>query len=244
MSQRKATLERGFSLIELLVVVGIIALLIAILLPSLGRAREQARSALCLSNLKQIGSGMTMYTGSNRGWLPVGPSDKLSYRKRNGRMQPFPWSNCHWGGRRAGFLHSDGISEAVAETEKRPLTRLLYPHAALDSDTPFFRCPSDTGTELWSPEGMPDNSIYYLCGNSYYNNPWDEQVVPAGRALKTPSTIVLAEEAPMFVGIRNARKVTGWHGALGRHNALFLDFHAEQREFDTANYFDIMDFYH
>lgn len=51
----------GFTLIELLVVVAIIALLMGILLPSLGKAREQARRSVCLSNLKEIGSSMFIY---------------------------------------------------------------------------------------------------------------------------------------------------------------------------------------
>lgn len=61
---------RGFTLIELLVVVGIIALLVSILLPSLSQARGQARGALCLSNLKQVGSGLWMYVVQNRDTYP------------------------------------------------------------------------------------------------------------------------------------------------------------------------------
>jgi len=53
--------KRGFTLIELLVVVAIIALLISILLPSLSRAREQAKGTVCMSNLKQIGMGFFFY---------------------------------------------------------------------------------------------------------------------------------------------------------------------------------------
>src|SRR5579884_1535661 len=53
--------RRGFTLIELLVVVAILALLIAILLPSLGRARNRAKAAACLSNVRQMGMAYQFY---------------------------------------------------------------------------------------------------------------------------------------------------------------------------------------
>lgn len=67
---RLARDRRAFTLVELLVVIGIIALLIGILLPSLSRAREQANSAACLSNLRQLGMAMVQYTNENKGYFP------------------------------------------------------------------------------------------------------------------------------------------------------------------------------
>jgi prepilin-type N-terminal cleavage/methylation domain-containing protein/prepilin-type processing-associated H-X9-DG protein len=71
MSQRKS----GFTLIELLVVVSIIALLLAILLPTLGHARDQAKQVVCCSNLRQIGIGLTGYMGEYNGRPPISYAD-------------------------------------------------------------------------------------------------------------------------------------------------------------------------
>jgi prepilin-type N-terminal cleavage/methylation domain-containing protein/prepilin-type processing-associated H-X9-DG protein len=62
---------RAFTLVELLVVIAIIAVLAALLLPTLGRAKEEARATACLSNLHQIGIALQIYVQENNNKLPV-----------------------------------------------------------------------------------------------------------------------------------------------------------------------------
>src|SRR5215469_17924269 len=59
--------RRGFSLVELLIVIGIIAALLAILLPALSAAREHAKRVQCMSNMRQLTAAWLMYANDNRG---------------------------------------------------------------------------------------------------------------------------------------------------------------------------------
>src|SRR5690349_5719813 len=85
---QESTCRRGFTLVELLVVIGIIAVLIGILLPVLSKARKQARRTMCLSNERQLLTALVMYAGKYKdGGLPSQNSVSVNrvYVKQNGK---------------------------------------------------------------------------------------------------------------------------------------------------------------
>jgi prepilin-type N-terminal cleavage/methylation domain-containing protein len=85
MSRRSA-----FTLVELLVVIGIIALLISILLPTLSKAREAGERTVCLSNLRELGNAIRIYAAQNKDQIPIGYMDQhqfsyfVNWRNQNG----------------------------------------------------------------------------------------------------------------------------------------------------------------
>lgn len=115
-TQRKT----GFTLIELLVVISIIALLIAILLPSLGAARRSARDMQCLSNQRQIGVGLYGYTVENRETLPI------SYYDGAGTAA----EQTDWAVQIASYMTDSSVDN--------------YGSGGQDQPSPALQCPSST----------------------------------------------------------------------------------------------------
>lgn len=80
---------QGFTLVELLAVIALIAILAAMLFPALGRAREKARAIQCSANLRTMGAGLTLYMADNENHFPYGVSDAYWHPSRQ-----LPWYHC------------------------------------------------------------------------------------------------------------------------------------------------------
>jgi prepilin-type N-terminal cleavage/methylation domain-containing protein len=165
----------AFTLIELLVVVAIIALLISILMPSLGAAREQAKKSKCLANLKQIALATQTYSMDERGLIVPIHQSMISdmqggFADASGESGGrWLWRTAMWfawGGRSTTEMFmTSGSSGPVFDDDSpfaartRPLNRYIYPDGGLRAprsggqpiptgpayNLPLYRCPSDIG---------------------------------------------------------------------------------------------------
>lgn len=114
----------AFTLIELLVVVAIIALLMSILLPALGQAREQGRQAVCSSNLRQVAMGFNSYAADWQGFLPGGAFDR----------------HREWLGTANYSLNTTNYNLAYANAEAAPQSGTIYSYVG-EQDKVYF-CPN------------------------------------------------------------------------------------------------------
>lgn len=103
MRESRSTGRAAFTLVELLVVIGIIALLISILLPALSKAREQAYAARCSANMRTAVQALILYTTENNGWLPgphtsgkMWPSSGLTITGNETSLDTSPTQNMDW----------------------------------------------------------------------------------------------------------------------------------------------------
>lgn len=164
----------AFTIVELLVVIAIIAVLMSVLVPTLSKAREAARAAQCMSNLRQLGQGFHLYADANHDFLAIaGPdgsgagSGKVIGRK-NALDRSVPagiddmvlWYNAV-----SSTIFKRSYYDFVAE-DKRVPTDPTAKKLATTGDNNIFICPSANAPFSQIPsEISPDGGYFYLWGS-------------------------------------------------------------------------------
>ena len=237
--------RNAFTLVELLVVIGIIALLISILLPSLNQARENAKATQCLSNIRQVGLAFMMYANAFNGNLPPRTASRSIPT-----IAPFTagtthqtWDWIYW---QQGRLLADSN-----------VLRFMKSSGSGTLDPNYVRCPTDNWEARQTPPGnRPVDGPYrysYTASSLVMGN--SPRSLNLGRIKNASRKVFLVEEdertiddghftgdggvggttAPgNYLAIRHDRKRVApddggtWARNLDRRgNVLYLDFHAE-----------------
>ena len=226
--------RKAFTLVELLVVIGIIALLIGILLPVLSKAREAARVVVCASNLREIGMSCLIYAADNRGKLPMpiggGSVGNLSYSAI--LMKP---DNGYWGQRdfRQGtlipYLHSPAIAQKLflcpSDSEPR---YSAFPPAISDPAMPLTPDPTTLRNFSYAFNGKMAGGLksaggaYTGVNISEIRRPSDKFLVLEVFMPASSNSIAVAYNV---YGVSSAIFLSLRHG--GKSNQCFADGHVQ-----------------
>lgn len=219
----------AFTLIELLVVVAIIATLMAILLPSLKMAREQARDVVCRSNIGQVTRGFLYYAADYKNYLPGSTWD---FYRINGRERPLDWLGV---GRTRDMLRAPEQGTIFKYLNDAKVYRCPSHRLAHEADSSAGRT-IEHQTSYVAPVILSGASIEWLRRVLYPRIPPGDASIPTRQSLTDHMmpVLVVAEDVNWYLSRSydsawsNVDQFTDRHrgaGALG-----YVDGHAELRK--------------
>ena len=212
-------MKKGFTLIELLVVIAIIAILAAILFPVFAQAREKARATQCLSNVKQIGTALIMYTTDQDDTLPSTDPNFLNFGA------DYTGGTFWFEGRSAP------ASNPTLDASFTTYVGCLMPYV---KNTKLFVCPSDSGADADLKNTNPKRLTTYTFRHymaALVRGAWGDGV-PAllpGLAAKSGSSVGAFPKPSQTVVISEVLASHGekqW-GPKASVNCVFIDGHAK-----------------
>jgi len=183
--------RRAFTLVELLVVIGIIALLISILLPALNRAREQARTVACASNMRQVYTAAEMYASQFKGFLLPAQAGSGNTQLGNGVNPLYNWWGLETMGKAMGVRYRNHDGTAADE--------LLSWNEALGVIYRYLDCPSFQKEVPSTMLGGPGGGFQWVADYAYNTNLGDIRAHTTAGGMNSRPCIIQKSKVPGFV---------------------------------------------